>query len=422
MASYFFRNTGNSNWGTSTNWSLTDGGGATGAVPTATDDAFFSNNSGNCIVDAAGKVCLTLDFTKGTGFTGTFTCTNTLTVSGNITLNGAMTYAGAAVLTINASATITSNGITITSSVTCSGINTTITLADDMHISGGTFLPSASTGMVYSGAFTIFFSGTVFTSNNAMTSANTKLEFTGNVTLASQQGIGFNEIRINTGTNTFTCNSTMNIGSSTNTTTLTYVSGGVNIGTACNLAAIGSITYNTYPMKWAFIDFNNSDNNARTLTINSPLLASTIKLGGSSAVVANTVFAGSYGFVTDIFYLLTANTAKGFTLSAGATYQVNTLFMIGSNLDSMGSINFNTSVSGQKAKILTSKFCQTSLMYVSMTDIDNIGPNRIPIFQHPSATNTLTNSAGWYLIPSGQSNIKSVGFGGLNQGVTEGLF
>jgi len=47
MATYYFRNVG-TDWGTAANWSLTNGGGATGAVPTASDDALFTINSGNC--------------------------------------------------------------------------------------------------------------------------------------------------------------------------------------------------------------------------------------------------------------------------------------------------------------------------------------------------------------------------------------
>ena len=57
MPTYFFRNTGDTNWGTATNWSLTDGGGATGQVPLATDIARFSNNSGNCTVNGSNRVC-----------------------------------------------------------------------------------------------------------------------------------------------------------------------------------------------------------------------------------------------------------------------------------------------------------------------------------------------------------------------------
>ena len=99
MPSYYFRSTGSTAWNLASNWSLTDGGLATGAVPTNADDAFFSNNSGNCVLNAASLVCKTLDFTKGTGYSNIFTLTNGVTVSGNITLSSAMTITGTGTLT-----------------------------------------------------------------------------------------------------------------------------------------------------------------------------------------------------------------------------------------------------------------------------------------------------------------------------------
>ena len=110
MAIYFFRNTGDVNWGTATNWSLSDGGPADGAVPTAADDARFTANSGNCTTNASARVCLTLNCT---GYTNTLTLTQVLTVGGNITLSGTMTIAGASQLRISASGTVTGNGCNI---------------------------------------------------------------------------------------------------------------------------------------------------------------------------------------------------------------------------------------------------------------------------------------------------------------------
>ena len=109
MATYYFRNTGNTSWGVSTNWSLTSGGGATGAVPTATDTANIDANSGACNMNISG-VCAVLNCT---GYTNTLTLTNGLTVSGNITLATGMTISGSGTITINAAGTITTNAITI---------------------------------------------------------------------------------------------------------------------------------------------------------------------------------------------------------------------------------------------------------------------------------------------------------------------
>lgn len=82
MATYYFRNTGSTDWGTASNWSLTDGGGATGAIPLSTDDAFFTINSGSATITTTNKVCRNL---ITTGFAGSITCTTTLTVAGTTT-------------------------------------------------------------------------------------------------------------------------------------------------------------------------------------------------------------------------------------------------------------------------------------------------------------------------------------------------
>lgn len=102
MATYYFRNVG-VNWGDVANWSLTDGGGATAPnAPLNTDDAIFTNNSGNCSVNTATRNCRSLTFTT---YIGTITFDTTLNVvGGNITLGTAsMTMVqGAANPAINA--------------------------------------------------------------------------------------------------------------------------------------------------------------------------------------------------------------------------------------------------------------------------------------------------------------------------------
>ncbi len=109
MANRFFRNTGNTSWSVTTNWSLTSGGASVGAIPTTSDDVFFDANSGACVTNVAG-VGLSL---TTTGYTNTLTFTNTITITGNVTLNSGITIAGAAALIISGTSTLTSNGKTI---------------------------------------------------------------------------------------------------------------------------------------------------------------------------------------------------------------------------------------------------------------------------------------------------------------------
>lgn len=127
-ASYYFRNAA-VNWGTSTNWSLTDGGGATGAVPTSSDLVYFTVNSGNCTLDASDKVCKAINFT---GYTNTITFTNNLTVSGSIILSTGMSFAGSGTLTINAAGGLTTKGKTLTQPLIFTGI-----IIDSLDCAGG---------------------------------------------------------------------------------------------------------------------------------------------------------------------------------------------------------------------------------------------------------------------------------------------
>lgn len=72
----------------------------------------MSNLSGNLVQDQVGAVCLDLDQTRGTGYTGTFSGSQSLTVSGNIKRKGTWSYTGQ--VTMNATTTgktIQNNGV-----------------------------------------------------------------------------------------------------------------------------------------------------------------------------------------------------------------------------------------------------------------------------------------------------------------------
>ena len=137
MAVYYFRDTGDVNWGTATNWSLTDGGPGDGAVPTAADDAYFTDLSGDCTINASARVCKTLIFSGvGGDYSNTFNLLNQLTVSGDITLSPLMTFIGLSTLVINANSTIISTGVTITGNLTLNTASTTIIINGDLTVNG----------------------------------------------------------------------------------------------------------------------------------------------------------------------------------------------------------------------------------------------------------------------------------------------
>lgn len=154
MAIYYFRNTGSTSFNTTTNWSTTiDGSESAGIVPSSSDTATFTSNSGNCNLDVAGKTLAVLNFVNGS-YVRTFTFTNSLTVSGNVTFASGMTIAGSGGLTLTgAASTITGNGVTcpivlttavsltldfgngFISGLTLTSISKTISLASSIKIS-----------------------------------------------------------------------------------------------------------------------------------------------------------------------------------------------------------------------------------------------------------------------------------------------
>lgn len=266
MANRYFLNIG-ANWGDTANWSDTSGGTGGFSVPTNADDVFFDANSGNCTVNAATRVCKTLDFT---GYTNTITMTNGINVSGNVTLSASMGIAGSGTLTVNATSTFTSNGKTWSSSLTFVGANT-FTLADDLSI-GGLF--STTTGTVtINGTVNINCSGGITTTNLFQGTGTTTLNLLGGTCTG---GV----IRLNTNING---NITISGNLFYNTGALTYTSGTVTTtGSTLNIAA--STTLNTSGMSW-----NNVTTSATGITLSSDL-----NINGLLNVTANTSTNGSF--------------------------------------------------------------------------------------------------------------------------------
>jgi len=136
MATYYFRNTGTGVWGTATNWSLTSGGGATGAVPTVSDTAVFDNNSISCTLNTSNRVCLAL---SARTYTNTLALTNlNLIVSGDINLGSGMTITTTTgSLLVNANSTLTSNNKTLTVPFAAQTAGISLTFADNWIFASG---------------------------------------------------------------------------------------------------------------------------------------------------------------------------------------------------------------------------------------------------------------------------------------------
>lgn len=154
MADRYWVPGGTGVWTSTTNWSDTDGGASGFSVPTATDNAYFSDQSGSGTVTvSAGGNCLDLDFTKGTGFTGTLDIPGSLiSVRGSLTFSSGMLTTGTGIAQISMEATsgtktINTNGVPSPGNFNINGNGATFQLLSDivvpstnvLNLSGGVF-------------------------------------------------------------------------------------------------------------------------------------------------------------------------------------------------------------------------------------------------------------------------------------------
>lgn len=203
---------GTGNWdATTTHWSLTSGGAAGAAVPTATDDVYFDANSGGGIVtvNTATRLCLSLSFrgTSGTSdFTGSFASsgTGTNTISGGLILSPSATYSGyTATMTFNGAAAfnITSNGKALSANFTFSNASGNWTFTDSfttgitntVTLTAGTLTEATNSFSIYWGLFSssgtgvrnLNISDLVLTGNGTIwnSSTATSLTVSSNITL-----------------------------------------------------------------------------------------------------------------------------------------------------------------------------------------------------------------------------------------------
>lgn len=300
MANLYFRNIA-VNWGTAANWSTTaDGNTPSAAIPTAADNVFFTNLSGNCNT-AANSVCASIDCT---GYINTLTFVGNTTVSGNIKFVPAMTVAGTAMLTINAAAIITSAGKAFTGGLTFNAA-VTYTLADNLTVNGN--FVSSGTGVRTVNGFNLSIGGNL--TINASVQGTTNFTITGNCTWIGGQALN-NNLTINCGANTLTCTTTVNVGGD-----FTYQSGTLNVATSTitfngtnqsltfgNSATWGNITFLTNTATYTLLSnlrlsgiFTSSGGAANFKTINGFTIyaGGGLNISGSTQGTTNIILSGA---------------------------------------------------------------------------------------------------------------------------------
>lgn len=369
MATYYFRNVG-TNWGDATNWSLTDGGGATGAVPTSTDDAIFSNNSGNCTVNTSNRVCRTLNFNGGTGYTGTITFTFNITVSpsvsgsNGITLSSGMTFAGSGSLiyTGSANSNMTSNGKEVGVPFLFSTPTTahTITFVDNWTFGSSLTLHNGSaTPMVYNGS-TLYCKGNLDTFNvsSRNISGTTKIEMNGSGTIGSSSGscnVGL-DFTMNGGTYSF--NPAFNWGYLGNRT-LKYITGSYSTSnTTLTLNTAASATNTLDIATLSFGTCSVSGGATPIFTLNANLNIGTLVNANSNGVFNNN----------------NVNISRDLTLGTGVFSGTSTINLIGTGTwtnTSTATVNNNLTIntSGTITLGATTRYSTGTLTYTSGTVI-----------------------------------------------------
>lgn len=128
---------GTGNWNDTDHWSASSGGSGGETAPAATDDTFFDGNSGTGTATVnVSAACLSLDCT---GYTGTFAGSSALAVSGSLTMGAGMTNSYTGEITFNSTGsgnTLTTNSITLQSSLNFNGVGGSWTLVGNLTVSG----------------------------------------------------------------------------------------------------------------------------------------------------------------------------------------------------------------------------------------------------------------------------------------------
>lgn len=297
---YFINGGTDNNWGSTANWSATSGGTGGASIPTAADAVFFDANSPNVTVNASNRVCLSLNFT---GYTNTITMTFNITVSGSVTLVAAMGIAGAGSLTVNATATLTSNGSTWPNALLLQSA-VTYTFGDNWTVSGLVTIGQGIANMVYN--------GNQITCNGGLTnsatvggtlSGTTKFVLAGGIITSNHTGGGITFPVDYAGNITFSSGGTWRVSGGTHT----YVSGTVTFAGTHTLALVGSCTFNTYnSIVWKTVTITGT----LTLNLTSPLYCDGVLTVGTVTATTTTINGTIYAN-SDFIY----NTAGTMTLA-----------------------------------------------------------------------------------------------------------
>ena len=181
---YWVGGTGTWNTSSTTNWSASSGGASGASVPTAADSVFFDRTGTYTVTCTGALTCNDITVSAGTVTFATGT-SPTFAISGSMTLLAGTVWSATGTLTFNATntgKTITTNGVTITASITFNGVGggwtlgSAITTASSITFTNGTFSTSVTNYAVTTTNITI--NGGILTLNGSTVTSSSAPPFT----------------------------------------------------------------------------------------------------------------------------------------------------------------------------------------------------------------------------------------------------
>lgn len=396
MARYFVGG-GTGNWNSTTNWSATSGGASGASFPTSADDVFLDAASGaNTITVNVASAAKTLTCT---GFTGTLAMSTNQLTCGSAVFNSTMLLTGTNTIGIafNSGSSITSNGHIFQVVISLSSaVPNTFTFVDDFNTNARV---RVGAGTISGSSINLLDNGEFVNVVNSTTNGTTIINATGN--------------NVNIGFSTTSINSTLNLPivvNSSGTVTLllgtlssfrvggtgsfTWTAGAIsNINTSTTIISIAASSTYTLNLNGNQIA-NLTISGTTTVTNNSAL---NISNNLSYALGSVVTFAGSTGWTTTNFYILTAN-AINHTLVATKTYTVTTYFESITTTSSLKD-SLISSVPGTKAIFTLNYGANQNVGYTNATDIDSSLGQTIWTFN-----GVVTTTNNWNTFDSNSGN------------------
>ena len=294
MALNYFTGSTTGNFGSASNWTL-------GVVPSNNGDTIiFTSSSPTCSVAAIGT-CSNIDFST---YTRTITFTQNINVYGNVTLGINMKTAGANGITINATASLTSNSYTFSQPLTLNNI-VTYTLLDNWNQNALLTCAPITTGVptnsqiINNNNFYCYKNLTFQGNQNTLIKGTTIFNMVGNDStyIWTHTSGTLNTIVVNMGTGTFSYTGAGN-GSNFFGGTLSYLSGGYGVGT--NYMSTG-----TYPvtLNW----------NGRTTYLPINIWTGTINYILSSDIYINAIIGAGLATLVGTYSIYLYNQSGGTT-------------------------------------------------------------------------------------------------------------